>query len=65
MDDPRFDRIAALLKALTEHSAHGAELRAELAAEIERALQRNRDQSAAVPERRALRRRGRKRRETD
>jgi hypothetical protein len=65
VDDPRFDRIAALLKALTEHSAHGAELRAELAAEIERALQRDCDQPAAVPERRALKRRARKRRETD
>jgi hypothetical protein len=34
MEDARLDRIAALLKALTEHSTHGEELRAELFAEL-------------------------------
>jgi hypothetical protein len=65
MDDSSFDRIAALLKALFEHSKHGEELRAELAAEIERAHGRIAASNASPSDRRTLSRRRRKRRAAD
>jgi hypothetical protein len=65
MEDARFDRIAELLRALTEHSKHGEELRAELFAELERAYRRDADEASTIPERRALKRRARRRRRSD
>jgi hypothetical protein len=61
MDDASFDRIADLLNALLEHSKHGEELRAELAAEIERAHRRGSTSTVAAPDRRRRERRRRKR----
>jgi len=65
VDDARFERIAELLKALTELSKHGEELRAELAAEIEKAHGRAVPPNVSSPDRRALNRRRRKRRASD
>jgi hypothetical protein len=66
LEDGRFDRITELLKALTEHSKHGEELRAELFAEIARARRRDPDDAAAALDRRAaLNRRARRRRRSD
>jgi hypothetical protein len=66
VENARLDRIAELLKALTDHSKHGEELRAELFAEIARAHRRELDDAAVALDRRAaLNRRARRRRRSD